>query len=106
MNKYRKKGGVVEAFQMTKDRRKNNADWPDWMHLAWNLERETTGALFPVDVLTGPTAARTPGDRRLCIGVSDGQILVDWGDYIIKAPASGELRLCKPDIFEKTYEAV
>ncbi len=30
---------------------------------------------------------------------------VNWGDWIIRG-VNGELRPCKPDIFEMTYEAV
>jgi len=33
--KFRKKPVVVEAFQMTKETRASNADWPTWMHEAW-----------------------------------------------------------------------
>ena len=28
--KYRKKPVVIEAFQMTEERRWNNVDWPEW----------------------------------------------------------------------------
>ena len=32
--KFRKKPVVIEAFQMTEERRSSNADWPEWMHQA------------------------------------------------------------------------
>lgn len=47
--KFRKKPVVIEAFQMTKERRVSNDDWPDWMLLAWQLERETPGSLYPTE---------------------------------------------------------
>ena len=37
--KFRKKPVVIEAFQMTEERRATNADWPNWMHEAWMLDR-------------------------------------------------------------------
>lgn len=43
--RYRKKPIVIEAFQMTRTRRINNAGWPIWLHKAWNLEREDVGSL-------------------------------------------------------------
>jgi hypothetical protein len=35
----------------------------------------------------------------------EGQHEAGWGDWIIKG-VNGEFYPCKPDIFEKTYEAV
>ena len=90
--KFRKKPVVIEAFQMTEDRRASNADWPDWMHLAWQLDREAPGALYPT------------GDGTLSIGTLEGQRLVSWGDWIIQG-VKGELYPCKPDIFNASYEA-
>jgi hypothetical protein len=97
MNKFRKKPVVIEAFQMTKERRANNYDWPEWMHKAWQLERETSGSLYPTEVGTN--------DGTLSIGTMEGQHLVSWNDWIIQG-VKGELYPCKPDIFETTYEKV
>ena len=94
--KYRKKPVVIEAFQMTKERRASNADWPEWMHRAWRLDRETPGSLYPTE--------EGAGDGTLSIGTLEGQHLVSWGDWIIQG-VKGELYPCKPDIFEATYEA-
>jgi hypothetical protein len=94
--KYRKKPVVIEAFQMTEERRASNADWPEWMHRAWQLDREAPGSLYPTEEGTG--------DGTLSIGTLEGQHLVSWGDWIIKG-VKGELYPCKPDIFEATYEA-
>ena len=47
--KFRKKPVVIEAFQMTEDRRASNADWPEWMHRAWQLDPETPGSLYPTE---------------------------------------------------------
>lgn len=85
-----------EAFQMTEERRSSNADWPEWMHRAWQLDRETPGSLYPTEEGTG--------DGMLSIGTLEGQHLVSWGDWIIQG-VKGELYPCKPDIFAATYEA-
>ena len=93
--KFRKKPIVIEAFQMTEERRASNADWPQWMHQAWQLDRKAPGSLYPTEEGTG--------DGRLSIGTLEGQHLVSWGDWIIQG-VHGELYPCKPDIFAKTYE--
>ena len=97
--KYRKKPVVIEAFQMTKERRSNNVDWPEWLHRAWNKGQEEEGSVFPSDF------PDSDGTDRLMIKTLEGNHLVSWGDYIIEG-VSGELYPCKPDIFEKTYEPV
>lgn len=95
--KFRKKPVVIEAFQMTEDRRINNIDWPEWMHRAWQIDREAPGSLYPTEEGTH--------NGTLSIGTLEGQHLVSWGDWIIQG-VKGELYPCKPDIFAATYEAV
>ena len=97
ITRFRKKPVVIEAFQMTKERRDTNVDWPSWLHEAWQLERETQNSLYP-------TQQGTSGGT-LSIGTLEGQHLVSWGDWIIRG-IQGELYPCKPDIFEATYEPV
>lgn len=95
--KYRKKPVVVEAFQMTRERRQYNRDWPEWLNRAWNELWPTPGALscenFP----------HSDGNDRLKIATLEGPLVVEWGDYIIQG-VKGEIYPCKPDIFEATYE--
>ena len=43
---YRKKPVVIEAFQMTKERRLSNADWPEWLNRAWNKEKYSEGSVL------------------------------------------------------------
>ena len=92
MTKFRKKPVVIEAFQMTKERRMDNSDWPNWLHAAWNA-----GTLQRVDM-----SAEMPD--YLQIVTLEGLHLVSWNDWIIRG-VQGELYPCKPDIFAKTYEA-
>ena len=95
MPQFRKKPVVIEAFQMTRERRHDNSEWPNWLHEAWNRE-PGEGALF-VD-------ADDENRERLVIGTLEGVHRVEWNDWIIRG-IKGELYPCKPDIFEATYDA-
>lgn len=90
---YRKKPVIVEAFLMTEGRFHSNADWPEWMHEAWNLEDDEQGSLI------------RDADGGISIFTLEGPHKVGVGDWIIKGVA-GELYPCKPDIFDRTYEKV
>lgn len=94
---FRKKPVIIEAFQMTEERRVNTEEWPLWLLDAWQLERETVGAVYPTE--------KGAAGGTLSIGTLEGQHLVSFGDWIIKG-VKGELYPCKPDIFEATYDAV
>lgn len=95
--KYRKKPVVIEAFQMTEERREDNSDWPSWLNEAWNKSSDEDGALYSVD------HPNSNGKDMLLINTLEGPHLVQWNDFIIKG-VKGELYPCKPDIFEMTYE--
>jgi len=94
MPKYRKKPIVIEAFQMTRERREDNRDWPEWLNNAWNME-PGEGALF-ID-------SSDPTRTRIVIGTLEGVYKVTWDDWIIKG-IKGEIYACKDDIFKMTYE--
>jgi len=91
--KFRKKLIVVEAFQMTKERRWDNSNWPNWLHRAWQRE-PSEGAMWCIG-----------GSEELYCGTLEGVHKIDFGDFIIQG-IKGELYLCKPDIFQRTYESV
>ncbi len=95
-HKYRKRPVVIEAFQMTEERRWDNNDWPGWLGLAWNTDGE--GSLF-ID------RDHNEDRSKLCIGTLEGVHKVSWNDWIIQG-VKGEIYACKPDIFEATYEKV
>lgn len=103
MAKFRKKPVVIEAFQMTEERRKSNVDWPEWLHRAWNAE-VTHGECTPGSIHTEDWP-NSKGDDRLIVHTKEGCMTVSWDDWIIQG-VQGELYPCKPDIFEATYEAV
>lgn len=102
MGKYRKKPVVIEAFQMTKERRWDNSEWPYWLHQAWNREHGEN-ALWP-DPNTPPEPGKKSSSILLC-GTLEGVHVVTPGDYIIRG-IKGEIYPCKPDIFKATYEPI
>ena len=95
MEKFVKKPVVVEAFQMTKERRWDNKDWPGWLSQAWNkVSPSAEGAMW---------CDREKPHEQLYIGTLEGVLKVSFGDWIIRG-VKGEIYPCKPDIFEATYE--
>lgn len=97
--KYKKKPIVIEAFQMTKEARQDNSNWPIWLHKAWQKELSEKGCLFAKEYPI------SDGTDSLCIITLEGVQLVSWDDYIIQG-VNGEIYPCKPDIFIKTYDIV
>ena len=94
-HRYRKRPVVIEAFQMTREARVDNRDWPSWLNRAWNLSRSEPGAVFP-------TIAGT-GDGTVSINTLEGQNhFVSFDDWIIQG-VQGDLHPCKPDIFSQTH---
>lgn len=94
--KFRKKPVVIEAFQMTKERRMDNKEWPEWLNAAWNGLHNNAGTLQRVDM-----SAALPDELEII--TLEGTHRVTWDDYIIQG-VKGELYPCKPDIFQATYE--
>lgn len=83
MKKYRVKGPIiVEAIRFD-----SSATWPDCVH-SWKKEEPR-----PRDMSWG------------YIETDEGRTHVLAGDWIIKG-VTGRFTVCKPDIFDKIYEAV
>ena len=100
-NLYMQKPVVVEAFQMTKARRWDNSEWPNWLNEAWQRGAKE-GGIWP-----NPDYPHVTGESpaNLCIGTLRGAVGIDWDDWIIRS-AEGELCLCSPDIFGQLYDTV
>ena len=99
MAKFRKKPVVIEAFQITEETRRDNSEWPEWLHKAWQKD---FGAIGMVGCQNYPNS---DGTDHLIIMTLEGIMCVGWNDYIIQG-VQGELYPCKPDIFAETYEEV
>lgn len=95
--KFRKKPVVIEAFQMTRERRQDNREWPEWLNRAWNMDWPLPGAVSCEDYPT------SNGTDRLVISTLEGVHTVSFDDWIIRG-VYGELYPCKPGIFAATYE--
>lgn len=100
--KYRKKPVVIEAFQMTQERRWDNSEWPEWLNLAWNADHGEN-AMWP-DPDVPPHPDHESAAELIC-GTLEGVYRISWNDWIIKG-VQDEIYPCKPDIFEQTYELV
>lgn len=89
--KFRKKPVVIEAFQLGID------NMPDWF----------TDAVAKNDIiLHGQSSGFYHAhDTNAYIKTLEGWHHANYGDYVIQG-IKGEIYPCKPDIFEKTYEAV
>lgn len=101
MPKFRKKPVIIEAFQMTRERRWDNSEWPEWLNQAWQKDQCDLGAMFPNDL----SLAADGSDDRFAIRTPRGVVQVNWGDHIIFSYRHG-VYPCRPDAFEEIYEAV
>ena len=95
MAKYRKKPVVIEAFKWTGD--ETQMEDPEWIVEA--IKNKIVRIEFEPDLIKGEALP------FLLIKTLEGEMRANIGDYIIKGVAD-EMYPCKPDIFEKTYEAV
>lgn len=97
--KYRTRPVEVEAFQATRAARADNADWPQWMHEAWQKDH---GTLWAVGCEDYPTSDGT--DRFIVsLSVAGYYSVVHWDDWIIRHP-DGELRVCAAEEFDEHFE--
>jgi len=90
MARYRKKPIVIEAIQLR---------WENWEEIC---------AFAGVGNLTdgNPQGIEGLPDNKIGMHIPtlEGLMIADENDWIIKG-IKGEIYPCKPDIFEKTYEA-
>lgn len=79
---------------MTKERRYDSSEWPNWLHAAWQKDHGENSLWIDLD---------DPKGEKLVCGTLEGVHRIEWGDYIIQG-VKGEIYPCKPDIFDMTYE--
>lgn len=90
--KFRKRSNSIEAFQMTKERRWDNVNWPFWLHKAWNESTKDIGCFYCI-----------LGGDEVFINTIAGVKQVHFGDYIVK-DVDGDIYPLTKEIFKKTYE--
>ena len=98
MPKFRKRPVEIEAVQWTGHNLPSVEVFTDgkaWFGFTGSAARPYY-ALSPVN---------TPPESHLWIRTLEGEMRADPGDWIIKG-VQGEFYLCKPSIFEATYEPV
>ena len=101
--KYRKRPVVIESFQYDGDMINSSGKpyVPEWAISAVNNNTMYyDGSELFIHTLEGDHHV-----TELFIHTLEGDHHVTVGDYVIQG-INGELYPCKPDIFEKTYEAV
>lgn len=86
---------VVDAFQMTAERRVANTDWPNWMNEAWNRARRELGSVYPEIPGTG--------DGRLAVMTLGGEYIVEFDDWVVR-DFDGALSWCSAGAFDKLYQ--
>lgn len=91
MQTFRKKPVEIQAIHFTRD---NHEEVANLIIAAGYKVRRAVSAKDRPSVTIG-----------LTIPTLEGDMVARYGDWIIKG-VNGEFYPCKPDIFEKTYEAV
>lgn len=86
---------VVQAFQMTRERRASNADWPNWLHEAWQIGTGV-GGVYPQNY------PNSDGSDALNIHGRHATYNVAWGDWIVLD--DGDIFSLRPDYFARAYE--
>lgn len=103
MKKFRKKPIVIEAVQWKGTPNGDNSsvvqvyNFLTGESIIGSIDAKTEGDNFRMDY--------TGHRPELIIKTLEGEMLASRTDWIIKG-VNGEFYPCKPDIFEKTYEAV
>jgi len=98
MPRFKKKSVVIEAIQLS---------WSNWDDVCNFVTGEAfgRGVYLNPDTLEALPMEESSNVMGLIIKTLEGEMLARQGDYIIKG-VNGEFYPCKPDIFEKTYDAV
>lgn len=103
--KYRVTDQTIEAFQMTRERRLDNSEWPDWLHEAWQKPLVEVGSMFCASdgCLAGGECV------PLFLHTLKGMEEIHRDNYIVKDDRDnlyGGLYSCSQKGFENTYTAV
>lgn len=97
MAKYRKKPVIIDAWKL------NLQDTRGVISLYEMVNNVDLSTVYMVSSTYVTNLVKDKGG--LPIPTLEGVMLASDGDYIIKG-VNGEYYPCKPDIFEKTYDAV
>lgn len=89
------------AFQITKETRWDNSEWPQWLSLAWQKEHDEIGSLYPVSQKRGSSS------DELYLNTEEGVKKVNLGDYIYcfekSADLFSKLIVCPSALFDEKF---
>ena len=91
---------TFEAFQLTSTNSKNNVDWPNWMHEAWNREPHEQYFVGRRDQFYADAKP-----EELVLRIADMLVPVHIGDVILR-DQHGHLELRSERVFLKDYRIV
>lgn len=77
---YARRAQTVQAFQMTRERRADNREWPAWLDEAWNRKAWDTDSVFPEHGTAGAGKDRVV----VCSNSSAYSDIVEWGSWIVR----------------------
>ena len=90
--KYRIRNETVKAFQLTKENRWNNVDWPQWMHIAWN-NGKTKGGVYGEEKMDNLFAVT----ENAIVSVMIGDWIVLHGSEVLSVISDAEFnRIYQP----------
>ena len=97
-NRFRKKPVVIDAVQYKS---------PSYSNLREFVDSFGDNGNERIKVIRdeGLNITSSSSGGKLCIVTLEGNMEISNGDFLIRG-VNGEFYPCKPDIFEKTYEAV
>jgi hypothetical protein len=97
MAQYRKKPVVIDAVQFTKEIAESGN--------VFRFQYDHDGKVVVSDFVIYSNVGNVPNEKSLQITTLEGTMRASVGDWVIRG-INGEFYPCKPDIFDKTYEAV
>ena len=104
INMYRKKPIVIVAIQfLTGDEGVSATEIMDWMSINGGKSHHYPYA--PAIKANNGEYVQFEVDEHMVISTHEGIMRANANDWVIKG-VNGEFYPCKPDIFDKTYEAV
>jgi hypothetical protein len=84
---------------MTRERRFDFDDWPEWLHRSWCLDPKVQGSVYCLQ-----DRHRLGPSEEIYVHAPDGVHEVLWDDFIILDLETGSVTLLGPDDFEEKYE--
>lgn len=103
VKKFRKKPVVVEAIQLTWENWEAVCDFVPGPPFSRGVYTDGDGKVLPSSSIPPRDTDGDCDHIGLYMSTVNGRVLAKENDWIIKGIA-GEFYLCKPDIFEATYE--